>query len=244
MSIAENLATVRRRIAAAAERAGRDPDDVTLVAISKTHPPGAIREALAAGVTDLGENRVGEYLAKRPEVERVAAALDVDLRWHFVGRIQTRKATDLVTGDVLLHGVDRRKLVDRIERLAAGRELHQRVLVQVNVGDDPAKGGCSLAEVDELVAYAAERSHVTVEGLMTIPPLPPPGTDPNEAARPMFASLQAAADRLGLETTSMGMSSDLEAAVAAGATIVRVGTDVFGPRGDGPWQPPVDRSAP
>lgn len=229
--VAGRVARVRERIAAAAEAAGRDPADVTLVAVSKTHAPDALRAALEAGVTDLGENRVGELVSKQPLVDGA--------RWHFIGRIQTRAAKDLVGRDVLLHSVGRRRLVDRIERLAADRGVVQRVLVQVNVGDDPDKAGCRLAQVDDLVAYAAEQPHVAVEGLMTMPPLPPPGADPNEAARPMFETLRATADRLGLPTTSMGMSADLEAAVAAGATIVRVGTAVFGPRGDGPWIDPL-----
>ncbi len=229
--VAARVARVRARIAAAAELAGRDPDDVTLVAVSKTHPPALLEAAVSAGVEDLGENRVEELLHKQPLVDGA--------RWHFIGRIQSRDLGDLVGRDVLLHSVTRRKVVDRIERLAADRGVEQRVLVQVNVGDDPAKAGCSLAEIDELVAYAAEQPHVAVEGLMTMPPLPPPGADPNEAARPMFETLRATADRLGLPTTSMGMSADLDAAVAAGATMVRVGTAVFGERGDGPWIDPL-----
>ena len=233
-SIAERVARVRERIEVAADRAGRDPTAVTLVAVSKTHPPEACREAMAAGVTDLGENRVAEYVAKRAVVEGA--------RWHFVGRLQSRKATDLVGTDVLVHSVDRRSLVDRIQRLAADRDVVQRILVQVNVGDDPRKGGCSLPETSGLVAYSASQSHVAVEGLMTIPPMPPDGTDPVAAARPLFERLRAAADDLDLRVVSMGMSADLEAAVAAGATHVRVGTDVFGPRGDAPWEPVIDRS--
>lgn len=225
--VATRVERVRARIAAAAAAAGRDPDDVTLVAVSKTHPPELLEAAIAAGVTDLGENRVEELVAKMPLVDGA--------RWHFIGRLQTRAATDVVGRDVLIHSVGRRKLVDRIERLAADRDVTQRVLVQVNVGDDPAKGGCSLAQVDELVAYAAERPHVVVEGLMTMPPMPPPDADPNEAARPMFETLRETADRLGLPETSMGMTADLEAAVAAGATMVRVGTAVFGERNQGPW---------
>lgn len=230
-TVADRVVRVRERIAAAADAVGRDPGEVTLVAVSKTHPPERLRAAMAAGVTDLGENRVEELVAKQDRVEGV--------RWHFVGRLQTRAAGDLVGRDVLVHSVGRRKLVDRFERLADDRGEVQRVLVQVNIGDDPAKGGCSLAQVDDLVAYAAERPHVVVEGLMTMPPLPPPDVDPNEAARPMFETLRATADRLGLATTSMGMSADLEAAVAAGATIVRVGTAVFGERGAGPWTAPL-----
>lgn len=229
--VASGVRRVRERIAAAADAAGRDPGEVTLVAVSKTHPPGLLRAALDAGVTDLGENRVEELVAKQQHLD--------DVRWHFVGRLQTRAAGDVVGTDVLVHSVGRRKLVDRLERLAADRDVVQRILVQVNVGDDPAKGGCSLAQVDDLVAYAAQRPHLVVEGLMTMPPLPPPDVDPNEAARPMFETLRATADRLGLPTTSMGMSADLEAAVAAGATLVRIGTAVFGARGPGPWTDPT-----
>lgn len=235
--VAARVARVRERIASAAATVGRDPAEVTLVAVSKTHPPQALRAAVAAGVDDLGENRVEELVAKQPH-------LGDDVRWHFVGRLQRRSVGDLVGRGVLVHSVGRRKVVDRIERLAAARDVQQRILVQVNVGDDPAKGGCSLAQVEELVAYAAEQPHVVVEGLMTMPPLPPSDADPNEAARPMFETLRATADRLGLPTTSMGMSADLEAAVAAGATLVRVGTAVFGDRGAGPWTDPTSILAP
>lgn len=239
--VADRVARVHERIAAAADAAGRDPADVTLVAVSKTHPPAACLAALSAGVGHLGENRVAEYVAKRPVVD----AERPPVAWHFVGRLQSRKATDLVGDDVLVHGVDRRSLVDRLQRLAADRDVTQRLLVQVNVGDDPRKGGCSLPETPALVAYAAAQSHLVVEGLMTIPPLPPSGVDPATAARPLFERLREQSDRLGLATTSMGMSADLEAAVAAGATLVRVGTDVFGPRGDRPWTPvTTDRSTP
>lgn len=230
-TVAAGVQQVWQRIAAAATAAGREPSEVTLVAVSKTHPPQLVREAMAAGVTDFGENRVEELVSKQPLVEGA--------RWHFVGRLQSRAASDVVGRDVLVHSVGRRKLVDRIERLAAERDVVQRVLVQVNVGDDPAKAGCSLAQVDDLVAYAADQPHVVVEGLMTMPPMPPPDADPNQAARPMFETLSATADRLGLSTTSMGMSADLEAAVAAGATMVRVGTAIFGERNPGPWTDPL-----
>ena len=230
-TVADGVARVRDRIATAAGRAGRSPDEVTLVAVSKTHPPALLRAAVAAGVVHLGENRVEELVSKQPLVDGVS--------WHFVGRLQRRAAGDLVGRDALVHSVDSQRLLDRLERLAADRGVVQRVLVQVNVGEDPDKAGCSLAQVDDLVAYAGAQPHVAVEGLMTMPPLPPPDVDPNEAARPMFETLRATADRLGLPTTSMGMSADLEAAVEAGATMVRVGTAVFGERGSGPWIDPL-----
>lgn len=233
MSVATRISAVRERIAAATEAAGRAPDDVTIVGVSKTHPPEMLEAALDAELVDLGENRTDEWDAKR------RALADPRVRWHFVGRVQTRAAADLVGHDVLIHSVDRRRLVDRLERLCASDGTQQRVLVQVNVGDDPAKGGCALDEVDDLVAYAVDKPHLSVEGVMTVPPLPPSHTDPNAAARPHFARLAEVADRLDLPERSMGMSADLEAAVAEGATMVRVGTAIFGPRDDGPWQHPA-----
>lgn len=225
---------VRSTIADAARRAGRDPDEVRLVAIGKTHPPHALAAVVAAGVADLGENRVAELTAK----------FDADdlgtVRWHFVGQLQSRKARDLVGHDVLVHSVDRRSLVDELDRRSGRAEVVQRILVQVNVGDDPAKGGCSLHEVDELVAYAVQRPNLEVQGLMTVPPLAPPDADPAQAAAPHFATLREVRDRTArdhptVRELSMGMSADLAAAVSEGATMVRVGTALFGPRGDRPW---------
>jgi hypothetical protein len=231
--VAARVAAVRSRIARAAAAAGREPAAVLLVAVSKTHPPQAVAAAAEAGVTDVGENRTEELVAKRAALEGVAPGI----RWHMIGRLQRRAAGDVVGSDVLVHGVDSRRLVDRLELLAARDDVHQRILVQVNVGDDPAKGGCSLTGVDELVTYARAQPHLVVEGLMTVPPQPPPGTPSGTAARPHFATLREVGERLDLAQLSMGMSGDLEAAVAEGATIVRVGTDIFGPRGDGPWEP-------
>lgn len=236
--LAHRLERVRARIAEAAGEAGRDPADVRLVGVTKTHPPEVARAALDAGITDLGENRVEEAVAK---AERVEGA-----RWHFVGRLQSRKANLLVGGDWLVHSVDRRSLVDRLQRLAATEGVLQRVLVQVNVGDDPGKGGCPLPEAEELVAYARRRSNLRVEGLMTMPPMPAAGADPVTAARPHFARLRDLRDRLaeqhpGVRELSMGMTADLEAAVAEGATMVRVGEALFGPRGAKAWEP-LDRT--
>jgi PLP dependent protein len=233
-TLARRLAAVHDRIERAAAAAGRDPSEVTLVGITKTHPPVAAQRAVDLGVVDLGENRVEEAVAK---AERVSGA-----RWHFVGRLQSRKANLLVGRDWLIHSVDRRSLVDRLQRLAEELEVTQRLLVQVNVGDDPAKGGCGMDEVDDLVAYARARPNLAVEGLMTMPPLPPEGADPVSAARPYFARLREVRDRLEREAPevrelSMGMTADLEAAVAEGATLVRIGTALFGERGPQAWRP-------
>lgn len=234
--MAERIAAVQERIDTARGRAGRD-DRVRLVAVSKTHPPAAMAAAVACGVTDLGENRVAELVAKMdvPDPDERLA----DVAWHFVGRLQSRKANDLVGRDVLVHSVDRRSLVDRFQRLAIADGLVQRILVQVNVADDPAKGGCGVHELDELVAYACEQPNLEVEGLMTMLALS--DSTSTESGR-HFARLRGLRDGLqrdwpGVRELSMGMSADLEAAVTEGATIVRVGTDVFGPRGQRPWQP-------
>lgn len=234
----EALRAVRAAIAEAAHGAGRDPDEVTLVAVGKTHPPAVLAALVAEGVHDVGENRVAELDAKYG-VEGLE-----DVRWHFIGQLQSRKARDLVGRDVLVHSVDRRSLVDELDRRSGRAEVVQRILVQVNVGDDPAKGGCGLHEVDDLVAYAVGRPNLEVQGLMTVPPMPPPDVDSARAAAPHFATLREVRDRTahdhpGVHELSMGMSADLASAVAEGATMVRVGTALFGPRGDRPWTGPV-----
>lgn len=240
--IAARLAAVRERMEAARAASGRTVD-VRLVAVSKTHPWSALVAAAHAGVTDIGENRVAELVAKMDHVDRDDALAGV--RWHFIGRLQSRKATHLVGRGVLVHSVDRRSLVDRLQRLAEAAATMQALLVQVNVADDPAKAGCSLQEVDDLVAYACGQPNLEVAGLMTMPPLPESSapeasTAMAEFARPYFAQLRRLRDRLQAQwptvrELSMGMSADLETAVTEGATIVRVGTGVFGPRGNGPW---------
>ena len=229
----DRVAAVRARLAAACASAGRAPEDVRLIAVTKTHPPEAANAAVAAGITDIGENRVQELTAKYP---LVAGA-----QWHLVGRLQRNKAREVVGRDVLVHSVDKRSLAEALSRRAQRQEATQRVLIQVNVGDDPAKGGCSLPEVHDLVAYSHELPNLRVEGLMTIPPLPPQGLDQNQASRAHFAALRSARDQVRAEfpavtELSMGMSADLEAAVHEGATMVRLGTAMFGPRGDGPWR--------
>jgi pyridoxal phosphate enzyme (YggS family) len=203
--VAERLADVRARVDAAA--AGRD---VTLVLVTKTVPVEAVREACAAGATDLGENRAQELVAKAPELPGA--------RWHFIGRLQRNKVRRVAPYVSLWQSVDRVELARDIAAHAPGA----RVLVQVNVGDEPQKGGCAVPETGALV----ERSRalgLRVEGLMTVPPA---GPDP----APFFGVLRRLTDDLGLTTCSMGMSGDFEQAIAEGATMVRVGSAVFGPR--------------
>jgi len=223
------IAEVRERIATAARSVGRDPSEVRLIAVTKTHPPEIAQAAVDVGLHDLGENRVDELVVK-------STALAA--RWHLVGQLQRNKVRDAVGRAVLIHSVDRAPLVDAIGRHASAHGLIQDVLIQVNVGDDPAKGGCRLAEVGELVSYASGTPGVRAVGLMTVPPLPDEGVAPDVAARPLFRQLRAARDELqaqhpDLRELSMGMSDDLESAVQEGATMVRIGSALFGSRQKG-----------
>jgi len=221
------VADLRERVATAARRAGRDPQEVRIIAVTKTHPPEVAAAAVAAGLDDLGENRVGELVRKAGAVPAA--------RWHLVGQLQRNKVRDAVGTAALIHSVDRRELVAAIGRHAVGCGAVQDVLVQVNVAADPAKSGCRLDDLEGLLTYASAVDGVRVVGLMTVPPLPPAGTDPAATAGPAFRRLREARDGLhgrfpGLVELSMGMSDDLEVAVAEGATMVRIGTALFGVR--------------
>lgn len=232
--IAVRLEVLRERIEAACARSSRAPEDVRVVAVSKTHPPAVNRALLDVGVTDQGESRPQDLVAKAAEVARV--------RWHLVGRLQRNKARDVVGTAVLVHSVDRASLIDTLARRAEEAGVEQAVLIQVNVGGDPAKAGCPPEQTLDLVSRARDAARLEVRGLMTIPPAPPPEADPNEHAAEHFARLRDLRDEARrswpeVRELSMGMSEDLEAAVAAGATVVRIGTALLGPREDPPWEP-------
>jgi PLP dependent protein len=215
-TVAERLAVVRARIRDAAIRAGRDPSELTLVAVSKRHPAEAIREAYAEGQRDFGEN----YAQELEEKARALADLP-DLRLHFIGHLQRNKAKLVAPNVAFVHTVDSLALAQAIERRAEGNA--PKLLIQVNVAGEAQKSGVAPDAVEGLRDAIARETSLEVEGLMTIPPAE---GDP----RPHFEALAALARRLGLAEISMGMSDDLEAAVAAGATLVRVGTAIFGPR--------------
>jgi PLP dependent protein len=210
-TVAASLAAVRDRIARAATAAGRDADDVTLVAVTKTVGVDAIRDAISAGALDLGENRAQDLVTK-------AAQLGDAPRWHFIGRLQRNKVRSLAPHVALWQSVDRVEVAQEIARHAPGAA----VLVQVNVAGEVQKGGCAPDEVRDLVASCGGLGLV-VEGCMTVPPA-------NADPEPVFVELRRTVDDLGLRTCSMGMSGDFETAVAAGSTMVRVGSAVFGPR--------------
>ena len=214
MTAAQRVAAVRERIAAAAARAGRDPSEVTLVAASKTVAAPRIAEVLAAGVAEVGENRAQELLAKAPELSDEPTPPS----WHFLGQLQRNKVAALAPWVGCWQSVDREPLGVAIARRAPGA----RVLVEVNLGREPRKGGCDPDDAGALVdALGALGLHV--DGLMTVPPH-------DREPRRWFAALRELAARLGVPELSMGMTEDFETAVEEGATIVRVGRALFGER--------------
>ncbi|HEY5934285.1 MAG TPA: YggS family pyridoxal phosphate-dependent enzyme [Kofleriaceae bacterium] len=213
--------SVRARVAEACERAGRAPTDVTIVAVSKTHPPHAICAAAAAGARDFGENYVQELVAKRAEV--------TDVRWHFIGRLQRNKVRFVAGQVALVHAVDTVGLAEEISKRA---QTVQPILLAVNVAGEDTKGGVGLASALELAHAFARFPNVRLDGLMT---MPPPSDDP-EASRPVFEALRALRDQMQdalgvpLPVLSMGMSGDFEVAIVCGSTHVRIGTAIFGSR--------------
>ena len=210
---------MRARIAAAALRAGRAPDAVTLVAVSKTHNLPAIEAALAAGQHVFGENRVQEAAGKFPALRGTHPAL----RLHLIGGLQTNKAREAVRLADVIETLDRPRLADALAEAAAREGRLPALLVQVNTGDEPQKSGIARAEADAFIAACRRRFGAALTGLMCIPPV---GADP----APHFAWLASCAARHGLPVLSMGMSGDFEVAIAHGATHVRVGTAIFGHR--------------
>jgi pyridoxal phosphate enzyme (YggS family) len=218
-TIAANLAAVRARIAAAAQRAGRAAEDVTLIAVCKTHPAEAVAAAIAAGQLRFGENRVQEAAAKFPPLR----AGHPMLLLHLIGGVQTNKAREAVRVADVIETLDRPKLADAIANAAAREGRMPALLVQVNTGDEPQKSGVPRATADSFIDAAHGRFGAALRGLMCIPPA---AADP----APHFAWLAACAARHGLAMLSMGMSSDFEVAIAHGATHVRVGTAIFGHR--------------
>ncbi len=224
MTIAEGLADVTRRIADACDRVGRDHSEVTLVAVAKTFAADRVREALAAGAEAIGENRAQELKEK-------AAALGSDIEWHFIGHLQTNKVRQVVGVAKLIHSVDRYGLAEAIARRARSLELVQDVLIEVNIAGELAKSGVEPARAPGLAAEIASIDALRVIGVMAMPPV----TDDPGASRPYFRQLRAIGaaveDRVpGATALSMGMTRDFEVAVEEGATLVRVGEAIFGPR--------------
>jgi len=231
-SVLSNLELVRGRVADAARRSGRNPDDVTLVAVSKAHSPETILEAVQAGQSVLGENRVQEARAKIP-------LLPSRVRWHFLGHLQSNKVRQALPCFERLHSIDSVALARDVNRVAAELGLFPKVLLEVNVAGEGSKFGFKpealRASMDDLL----QLDRIALDGLMTIPPFAPEA----ESSRPYFAALRECRDRLveefraGLPELSMGMSGDFEVAIEEGATMVRVGTAIFGTRRGKAWKP-------
>lgn len=224
-TIAESLQSLKRRITEAEQRFGRRPGSVTLLAVSKVHPAAAIREAYSAGQRAFGENYLQEALVKIHELT------DLDLEWHFIGPIQSNKTRLIAENFHWVHSVDRLKIARRLSEQRGANLPPLNVCVQVNVSGELSKSGVTLDEVSDLVLAVAELPQVHLRGLMTIPL---PSAEFN-AQRAPYRTLRSALERLSasgppLDTLSMGMTADMEAAIAEGATIVRVGTAIFGAR--------------
>ncbi len=223
--IVDRLTAVRRQIAAAAEEAGRDPLTVRLVAVSKTVGPEAVRAALAAGQRDFGENQVQELVRK-------ADVLPPECTWHLIGHLQGNKARPAVAAATCLHAVDSADLIERLDRVAATAPRRPTILLQVNVSGERSKSGVSLAEAMGLLRAALRCEHLTCRGLMTMAPF---AASPAEL-RQVFGGLRHLRDCLQEETgvplpeLSMGMSRDFRIAIHEGATLVRIGTAIFGAR--------------
>jgi PLP dependent protein len=228
MSIGDRLAAVRRRIHNAALAAGRDSTSIRLVAVSKTFPVDAIREAYGAGQREFGENRVQEALQK------IDQSADLPIRWHLLGHLQTNKARRAAVAFAMIQSVDSVELIRKIDRAAEETQHAPELLIQVDLAGEATKFGARPDEVPGLFDAAARCRAARVVGLMTLPPLP----DTPEQARPWFRQLRTLRDEWlasgvpapMLRELSMGMSGDFEVAVQEGATLVRVGTAIFGSR--------------
>ena len=231
MSIAQNVAEVRRRIATAALRAGRDPEEVTLMAVSKTFPPERIREAYDAGLRVFGENRVQEFTGK------VAALRGLhETEWHMIGHLQSNKAAQAAEAFAAIDSLDSLKLAEKLNATAEKLSKKLGVLIEINIGGETAKSGSSpdSDELEELLLSAPKFGQLEFHGLMTIPPF----TEDAQEARPHFRKLRALRDLIAgrhlpairMDILSMGMSHDFEIAIEEGSTCVRVGTAIFGQR--------------
>ena len=227
VNIAQNLKDVDRRIREACARSGRRREDVTLIAVSKTKPVSMIQEAIAEGIVDFGENKPQELRDKYDELPK-------DLRWHMIGNLQRNKVKFVVGRAVMIHSVGSLKLAEAIEKEAAAKNIVMPCLVEVNVAGEESKGGIALQDTEEFVRRIAEFEHIQMKGFMTIAPF----VEDAELNRVHFRALRNLAvdigrkniDNIMVNELSMGMTGDFEVAVEEGATLVRVGTGIFGER--------------
>jgi len=215
--IAQNLEAVEQRVAAACERAGRSPDEVTVIAVSKTKPSSVVESAFEAGSTNFGENRIQEA------EEKIAKLSHISPTWHLIGHLQTNKVKKAIQLFDIIHSVDSVKLAEFISK-QADKEIE--VLLQVNVAQEESKGGFTVAELPQALKTISELPNIKVQGLMTIAPW----VNDTEEVRPVFKRLKELGDSLGLKHLSMGMTDDYEVAIEEGATMVRIGRAIFGAR--------------
>ncbi len=225
--VTENLREVERRVSEACARAGRSRDEVTLIAVSKTKPVEMLQEAYEAGARAFGENKVQELCEKYDQ-------LPVDIDWHLIGHLQRNKVKYIVGKAALIHSVDSLRLAQEISREAEKKGVEVNILIEVNVAEEESKFGVSVEETESLVREAAALPHIHVLGLMTIAPQ----VEKSEENRPVFRALKKLAvdikmkniDNVSMDVLSMGMTGDYETAIEEGATMVRVGTGIFGER--------------
>ena len=218
-SIAANAKDVEARIAAACTRAGRSPNEVTLIAVTKTFPAEAVTAAIAAGIANVGENRVQEARDKQPLVAG-------NVRWHLIGHLQSNKAKDAVRLFDMIQSVDSIELAEKLARAADAAGKQQEILLQVNIGREPQKSGIDPDDVARAVKQLAAYPSLRLRGLMAIPPV-----GEADETRRFFRELRTMRDAEGMEQLSMGMSEDYEVAIEEGSTMVRVGRAIFGSRG-------------
>lgn len=226
MSIAQNLRAVEERIANAATKSGREPSEIVLVAVTKTHTPDMMNEAIAAGATDIGENKPQEVRDKFADV--------LPARWHLIGHLQTNKVKYVIDKCCMIHSVDSIRLMDEIERQAVLKDVNMDILIQVNIANEETKSGIDASELDDLLNHAAQLERVKVKGLMTIIPK----SDSRDEDAKHFKNMKALFDETAAKTfknvtmeyLSMGMSGDFETAIECGSNMVRVGSAIFGAR--------------
>ncbi len=229
MSIAENIAQMQQRIAAAARRVTRDPDEITLMAVSKTFPVECIREAYAAGLRVFGENRVQEFAGKANALRDLR-----DGEWHLIGHLQTNKVAKAAELFTTVDSVDSARMAEKLNAAAESAGKILSVLIEINVGGESAKSGVASDDLDRILQDAPRWGNLTIRGLMTVPPY----TEDPEGSRAYFRQLRQIRDgifafglpKIDMSVLSMGMSRDFEVAIEEGSTCVRVGTAIFGER--------------
>ena len=225
--IKENISEIQQRIAAACQRCGRDPKDVTLIAVSKTKPAEAVREAILCGMADFGENKVQEMCDKMEVIH-------APVRWHLIGHLQTNKVKYIVDKAYLIHSVDSLHLAEKIQEEAQKKQTDVNILIQVNVANEATKFGLSAEEAPEIIRSISKLPNIHIQGLMTIAPFSETGEENRQFFRKLKQlSVDIAAkniDNVTMSVLSMGMSHDFETAIEEGATHVRIGTSIFGER--------------